>query len=67
MTYTVYMKNDNNYRIELFNDENQSLGKCRGKGNYIVRRADGKHYRVKSMVEEYKNYKSLGYKVEGIC
>lgn len=67
MEFTVYMRKvyeDGSFRrVELISDKNQSLGRCRGRGNYITRRPDGRHFRCKSMLWDYKYYKELGFKV----
>lgn len=70
MSRTVYMKKNAEsgaYKVELFRDKEQTLGRCRGKGDYIVVREDGKIYRVQSMTKLYREYKSKGFKVTGIC
>ena len=64
--FTIYMTDVNHNHIELFDDKNHTLGSCRGKGNYIVRRADRMFYRIPSILQEYKRLKSEGYKVSNI-
>ena len=67
---TVYMAKrteDGAYGVMIFKDEKQTLGRCRGNGDYIVERENGKYYRVQSMVKLYKEYKAKGFKVTGIC
>ena len=49
--------------VEIIKDSNHCLGRCRGIGNYVVRRPDRKHYRMRSFIDEYTFYKSSGYKV----
>ena len=69
MTEVTMVKQENNttrYDIVIITDKNQSFGKCNGNGNYIVRRENRKYYRVNSMIEEYKKYKKMGYKVLNI-
>ena len=48
--------------VLLIADRKQSLGKCRGVGNYVVIRPNRKYYRVESMLSEYKRYKADGYR-----
>lgn len=64
--YTVVMIKGHS-TIELTYDKNQTYGRCRGTGNYVVRREDRKHYRMRSMLPEYKRLKAEGYKFSYIC
>ena len=67
MTNTVIMRNTETAQtIEITVDKEQNLGRCRGKGNYVIRRTDRKHYRVSTMIPEYKAYKAQGFKVVAI-
>ena len=52
--------------VEFTFDKNHCLGRCRGSGNYVVRKPSFTHYRVESMLPYYHYYKSLGYKFFGI-
>lgn len=67
MEFTVRMakeyKGGGFHRVEIMKDSNYCLGRCRGKGDYVVMRQDRKYYRMKSMIDEYKYWKSVGYKV----
>ena len=66
MKTTVVMRNAENQRVEIFADKDQTYGRCRGKGNYIVIRTDRKFYRIESMVEEYKYWKANGFRMATI-
>lgn len=68
--FTVYMSKSygagGTARIEIFPDRKYQLGRCRGKGDYIVRRPDRKLYRMKTFVDEVQYWKGMGFKVDGI-
>ena len=71
MSYTVVMTKvrPDGYEdvIKIEEDKNYCFGKKRPKGNYFVFMPRwGKNYRAKSLVSEYKYWKSEGFKVAAI-
>ena len=54
-------------KIEIVEDKNYCFGKKRPKGNYFVFMPRwGKSHRTKSLVDEYKYWKSVGFQVAEI-
>ncbi len=71
MSYTVVMVKDygrgGRAKVEIVEDRNYCFGHKRPKGNYFVFAPHGcKSHRAKSLVDEYKYWKSVGFQVAEI-
>lgn len=66
MPRTAVLKKESN-SVLLICDRKHILNECdglgiNGSGDYVVKRPNGKYYRVESLLTEYRTYKEKGYR-----